>query len=49
MKANSKSKISRRSLLKSGVAATTAAAAGTLGAPMIWAQSNIKRNSKRRF
>ena len=41
MKANSKSKISRRSLLKSGVAATTAAAAGTLGAPMIWAQSNI--------
>ena len=41
MKANSKSKISRRSLLKSGVAASTAAAAGTLGAPMIWAQSNI--------
>ena len=41
MKANRKSKISRRSLLKSGIAATTAAAAGTLGAPMIWAQSNI--------
>ena len=41
MKANTKNKLSRRSLLKTGVAATTAAAAGTLGAPMIWAQSNI--------
>jgi anaerobic selenocysteine-containing dehydrogenase len=40
MKANTKNKLSRRSLLKTGVAATTAAAAGTLGAPMIGAQSN---------
>jgi putative spermidine/putrescine transport system substrate-binding protein len=40
-KSKSKSKLSRRSLLKGAVATSTAVAASTLGAPMIWAQSNI--------
>jgi putative spermidine/putrescine transport system substrate-binding protein len=41
IKSKKKTGISRRSLFKGAAASVTAAATTTLGAPMIWAQSNI--------